>query len=73
MATTSTQSERADDGRVTLTEREFCKLVGISQPTAFAMRKAGKLGHCRVGRRVLYLERHIEEFLVLTERKPKAA
>jgi excisionase family DNA binding protein len=70
------QSEHGSaDGDVkTITEQEFCRQVGISVSTALALRKAGKLGHCRVGRRVLYIyPRHVEEFLARTERKPKAA
>lgn len=55
----------------TITEREFCKRVGISVGTACALRKAGKLAHCRVGRRVLYIfPRHVDEFLTRTERRP---
>ncbi|MGI8731840.1 MAG: helix-turn-helix domain-containing protein [Pyrinomonadaceae bacterium] len=69
-------THNADNGTdvKTITEPEFCKLAGISISTALALRKAGKLAHCRVGRRVLYIyPRHVEEFLGRTERKPKAA
>lgn len=47
----------------TLSEKEFCAAVGISRTTAYRLRKVGKLPYCRVGSRVLYLLRHIEEFL----------
>lgn len=54
--------------RATLTEVEFCKAVGISRTTAWRMREAGKLPYCRVGDKVLYLPRHVEEFLTNCER-----
>ncbi len=69
----SEQPSNGDNGRdiKTITQKQFCALVGISQGTAIAMRKAGKLAHCRVGRRVLYIyPRHVEEFLTQVERKP---
>ena len=53
----------------TLTEQEFCKAVGISRVTAWRLRLPGKLSYCRVGNKVLYLPRHMDEFLTLCERK----
>jgi hypothetical protein len=53
----------------TLTEQEFWKAVGISRVTAWQLRLAGKLSYCRVGNKVLYLPRHMDEFLTLCERK----
>jgi|SRR6266496_5594580 len=73
LATTEFQPEHGGNGSdvKTITEQEFCKQVGISVSTALALRKAGKLAHCRVGRRVLYIfPRHISEFLTQVERKP---
>lgn len=57
--------------KVTLTEIEFCKAVGISRTTAWRMREAGKLPYCRVGDKVLYLPRHVDEFLANCERRAK--
>jgi predicted DNA-binding transcriptional regulator AlpA len=54
--------------KTTINEREFCQAVGISRVTAWRLRMAGKLPHCRVGTRVLYLPRHLEEFLASCER-----
>ena len=59
--------------RVTLTEREFCQRVGISRATALRMRVAGRLPHCRVGDKVLYLPRHVEEFLQRCEQRAASA
>ena len=54
----------------TLTEQEFCQAVGISRTTAWRMREAGKLPYCRVGDKVLYLPRHVDEFLSAMEQRP---
>ena len=54
--------------RFGLTEDEFCKSVGISRMTAFRWRQKGKLPHCRVGKRVIYLPHHVNEFLSKCER-----
>lgn len=59
----NTESEKA-----TLTEPEFCQLVGISRTTAWRQRNAGKLPHCRIGDKVVYLPRHVDEFLANCER-----
>lgn len=56
------------DQKSTLSEKEFCTAVGISRLTAYRLRRDGKLPHCRVGSRVLYLPKHIEEFLTHHER-----
>ena len=57
--------------RVTLTEKEFCERVGISRITAWRLRDAGKLPHCKVGNKILYLPRHIDEFLSAMEQRPR--
>jgi excisionase family DNA binding protein len=59
--------------KATLTEKEFCQRVGISRATAWRMREAGRLSHCRVGDKVLYLLRHVDEFLQNCEQKANAA
>lgn len=55
----------------TLSEKEFCAAVGISPATAYRLRKAGKLPYCYIGRRILYLPRHIEELLTQHEKSAK--
>ena len=59
----STLNEKA-----TLTEQEFCSRVGISRTTAWRQRNAGKLPYCRIGDKVVYLPRHVDEFLANCER-----
>lgn len=44
-------------------EKEFCKLVGISQDMGRRMRLRGELKFIQAGRRVLYTPTHIREFL----------
>jgi excisionase family DNA binding protein len=61
-------SERTTN-KATLTEQEFCEQVGISRTTAWRMRNAGKLPHCRIGDKVVYLPRHVDEFLSNCERR----
>jgi len=63
----------AASNKVTLTEEEFCQRVGISRTTAWRMREKGKLPYCRVGDKVLYLPRHVDEFLSNCERQAKNA
>jgi predicted DNA-binding transcriptional regulator AlpA len=54
--------------KATLSEQEFCERVGISRTTAWRQRNAGKLPHCRIGDKVVYLPRHVDEFLANCER-----
>jgi excisionase family DNA binding protein len=70
MSSTST-CEAENRGKATLTEREFCKVVGISRMTAYRLREEGKLSYCRVGDKVLYLPRHVDEFLASVEKRAK--
>jgi len=60
-----------DEEKATLTEREFCDRVGISRMTAYRLREAGKLSYCQIGDRVLYLPKHIDEFLASVERRAR--
>lgn len=53
--------------KATLTEKEFCEVVGISRVTAWQLRKAGKLPHARIGSRVLYTPAHIQRFITAHE------
>lgn len=57
--------------KATLTELEFCQAVGIHRVTAYRLRKQGKLPHCRIGSKVMYLPRHIDEFMQLHEQRPE--
>lgn len=54
--------------KLTFTEAEFCRIVGISRTTAWNLRCRGKLPFCRVGSKILYTPKHIEQFLDNHER-----
>ena len=55
--------------RATITEAEFAKAVGVSRVTLWRMRQRGQLPHYKLGRRILYGQRHVEEFLRAHERQ----
>jgi excisionase family DNA binding protein len=57
-----------DKDRETMTEEEFAKAVGVSRVTLWRMRQRGQLPHYNLGRRILYGQRHVEEFLRAHER-----
>ncbi len=61
------------NNQVTMSESEFCKIVGISRTMAYYLRRKGKLAHYRLGKKVLYGQEHITQFLKDNERpsKPK--
>ena len=52
----------------TITESDFAKRVGVSKMTIQRHRYAGKLSHYKVGTRILYGEKHVQEFLNKLER-----
>jgi excisionase family DNA binding protein len=58
-----------DKDRETMTEAEFAKAVGVSRVTLWHMRQRGQLPHYKLGRRILYGQRHVEEFLRAHERQ----
>ena len=55
----------------TLSETEFAKAVGLSRKTIFKLRTQGKIRHCKVGVRILYLPEHVQEFLKSIEVQPE--
>ncbi len=55
--------------KATMTESEFAKAVGVSRVTLWRMRKKGELPHYRLGKRILYGQQHVTEFLKLHEQK----
>ena len=55
--------------RVVLTEQEFCKAVNISRTKCWRLRKQGQLPHLRIGDRIGFLQRHIDEFLANCEHR----
>jgi predicted DNA-binding transcriptional regulator AlpA len=56
--------------RVVFTEQEFCEAVHISRTKSWRLRKQGRLAHLRIGDRVGFLKRHIDEFLESCECAP---
>jgi len=52
-----------DKDRETMTEAEFAMAVGVSRVTLWRLRQRGQLPHYKLGRRILYGQRHVEEFL----------
>lgn len=59
--------------RATMTEAEFAKAVGVSRVTLWRMRQRGQLPHYKLGRRILYGQRHVEEFLKAHECKSEVS
>jgi len=57
--------------QVTMTEAEFAKAVGVSRVTLWRMRQKGELPHYRLGKRILYGQQHVSEFLKAHERSIK--
>lgn len=55
--------------KATMTEAEFAKAVGVSRVTLWRMRKRGELPHYRLGKRILYGQEHIRQFLKLHEQQ----
>ena len=49
--------------RATMNESEFAKAVGLSRVTLWRLRLKGLVPHYRVGTRILYGQKHVEEFL----------
>ncbi len=68
-----TQTRKEDCVRRTLDRHAGAKMVGLGLSTFDAERRKGNIRYCRVGRRILFLPEHIEEFLRRAESKPKAA
>lgn len=55
----------------TLTEGEFCLRVGISRVTAWRLREQKKLSYCKIGKKIFYLPRHVDQFLNSCEQPAK--
>lgn len=52
-----------DQQRITFTERECAARLGIGYNTLRKLRKELRVPFCRVGNRVLYRQKHVEEIL----------
>jgi hypothetical protein len=62
----------AETGRIGLTEKELCELLGICRLTAMRNRRSGKLRYCKLtATKLLYLPEHVAEFLNRCERRDR--
>jgi hypothetical protein len=62
----------AETGRIGLTEKELCELLGICRLTAMRNRRSGKLRYCKLtATKLLYLPEHVAEFLSRCERRDR--
>ena len=51
----------------------FARRVGLSIPTIRRLIARGEIAHYRLGKRILFDERHAIEYLARHEHRPKAA
>lgn len=51
------------DGKKLFTSKEFREFTGISRPTEHRERRRGHLACFKIGTRVFYSEKHIEDYL----------
>lgn len=56
-----------------LTDREVQQLTGLHRDTLLEARRDGRLGHYKIGSRVLYSPEHVAAFLALYERPARLA
>lgn len=68
LTVTNKQLKESEMEKATLTSREFREAVNISRTTEWQLRKQGRLPHCRVGSKILYLPAHVTQFLEAHER-----
>ena len=54
-----------------LTEQECSDRTGLSRATLWRLRSAGRITHYKVGTRVFYDQKHIEEFWQRQERRAR--
>jgi len=54
--------------KTTLSEKEFAQAVNLSRTTLWRLREKGQLPHIRIGRRILFTQEHIDQFLARFER-----
>jgi excisionase family DNA binding protein len=54
-------------------KREAADILNCSEITVHRQIKSNKLGHFRIGKKVLISREHINRFLQLCERKPQEA
>jgi excisionase family DNA binding protein len=55
--------------KLLLTEAELVNQLGLNRTTIWRARKSGKLGHYKLGGRVLYSAAQVNEFLTAHEKK----
>lgn len=63
----STQTAPTESGLIN--EREAARRLGVCRMTLLRMRAAGEIGHYRIGVKVLYSQKHLDDFLESREHK----
>lgn len=58
------------DEKLTYTEKEALKIIGLSRPTIRKARQEGKLAYIRIGGKVLYTMSQLKDFLASSEVGP---
>jgi excisionase family DNA binding protein len=53
----------------TLTESAAARMLGVSKITLQRLRNRGEISHFRIGARVLYSPKHIQDYLSSVEQK----
>lgn len=53
----------------TLTESAAARMLGVSKITLQRLRNRGEISHFRIGARVLYAPKHIQDYLSSVEQK----
>lgn len=52
-----------------VSEGEAARQLGVCRMTLHRLRHAGRIGHYRIGTKVLYTQQQIDDFLAASERK----
>lgn len=55
-----------------LTEREFCRIFGISRVTSWRLRRQGNLPHLKLAQGIRYTPEHVAAFIASHEISPQA-
>jgi excisionase family DNA binding protein len=63
-------AQAIDRSVMTLSEREAAEQLGVSQSTIYRLRSTNRLGYYRIGERVRFAPKHLEEYLKSIEVEP---
>lgn len=59
------------DEKLTYTEAETADKLRLSRPTLIKIRQQGKIAYLRIGSKIFYTQKNIDEFLEASEVSPK--